>query len=164
MIAIGKIVRAHGIRGEVVVNPLTDFVDRFEDLESAFLEGRATARYTIREVRYHKRQLLILFEGIDTRNLAEDHIGEFVSITKDEMVDLPDQTFFLFDVIGMKVYTESGEYLGEIAEIIEMPANDLWRVEGERSILLPASENVILNVDKEERKVTVRIIEGLLDL
>lgn len=164
MIAIGKIVRAHGIRGEVVVNPLTDFVDRFEDLESAFLEGRATARYTIREVRYHKRQLLILFEGIDTRNLAEDHIGEFVSITKDEMVDLPDQTFFLFDVIGMKVYTESGEFLGEIAEIIEMPANDLWRVEGERSILLPASENVILNVDKEERKVTVRIIEGLLDL
>ncbi len=147
-----------------MVNPLTDFVDRFEDLESAFLEGRATARYTIREVRYHKRQLLILFEGIDTRNLAEDHIGEFVSITKDEMVDLPDQTFFLFDVIGMKVYTESGEYLGEIAEIIEMPANDLWRVEGERSILLPASENVILNVDKEERKVTVRIIEGLLDL
>ena len=147
-----------------MVNPLTDFVDRFEDLESAFLEGRATARYTIREVRYHKRQLLILFEGIDTRNLAEDHIGEFVSITKDEMVDLPDQTFFLFDVIGMKVYTESGEYLGEVAEIIEMPANDLWRVEGERSILLPASENVILNVDKEERKVTVRIIEGLLDL
>ena len=147
-----------------MVNPLTDFVDRFEDLESAFLEGRATARYTIREVRYHKRQLLILFEGIDTRNLAEDHIGEFVSITKDEMVDLPDQTFFLFDVIGMKVYTESGEFLGEIAEIIEMPANDLWRVEGERSILLPASENVILNVDKEERKVTVRIIEGLLDL
>lgn len=147
-----------------MVNPLTDFVDRFEDLESAFLEGRATARYTIREVRYHKRQLLILFEGIDTRNLAEEHIGEFVSITKDEMVDLPDQTFFLFDVIGMKVYTESGEYLGEVAEIIEMPANDLWRVEGERSILLPASENVILNVDKEERKVTVRIIEGLLDL
>jgi len=164
LIAIGKIVRAHGIKGEVAVMPLTDFVDRFEDLESVILEGRATARFSIREVRFHKRQLLILFEGIDTRNLAEEHIGDFVSVTKDEMVDLPEQTFFQFDVIGMKVYTETGEYLGEIAEIIEMPANDLWRVEGERSILLPAAESVILNVDKEERKVTVRLLEGLLDL
>ena len=148
----------------MVVTPLTDFVDRFEDLESAIIEGRTTARFDIRELRYHKRQLLISFEGIDSRNQAEEHVGDFVCIERSELIDLPERTFFQFDIIGMKVYDEAGGYLGEVAEIIEMPANDLWRIKGEREITIPASENVVLSVDKTERRIVIRLIEGLLDL
>lgn len=64
----------------------------------------------------------------------------------------------------MKVFSEAGSYLGEIVEIIEMPANDLWRVEGDKPFLLPAAENIVLSVDKKERKVVIRLLEGLLDL
>ncbi len=144
--------------------PLTDFVDRFEDLDSAIIDGRTRARVNIREVRFHKRQLLISFEGIDTRNQAEDHIGDFICIERSELIELPEQTFFQFDLIGMKVYSEQGQFLGEITEIIEMPANDLWRIVGDRDFVIPASENVVLNVDKTERKVVIRLIEGLLDI
>ena len=108
--------------------------------------------------------MLIILEGIETRNQAENLIGDFVCVPKSELIELPKQTFFQFDVIGMKVYSEEGSYLGEITEIIEMPANDLWRVEGDKPFFLPAAENIVLSVDKTERKVVVRLLEGLLDL
>jgi 16S rRNA processing protein RimM len=148
----------------VAVVPLTDFVDRFEELESAIIDGRTRARVKILGVRFHRQQLLITFAGIDTRNQAEDHIGDFICVEKSELIELPEHTFFQFEVIGMKVFTEQGEFLGEIKEIIEMPANDLWRISGEREFIIPASENVVLSVDKTERKIVIRLIEGLLDI
>jgi 16S rRNA processing protein RimM len=103
------------------------------------------------------------FEGIESRTAAEELVGKFVSITKGELIDLPEKSFFQFDIIGMQVYSEDGRLLGRVAEIIEMPANDLWRVEGEHAFLLPATENVIVKVDTEERKVFIRLLEGLIE-
>lgn len=115
-------------------------------------------------MRAHKRQLLIALESINTRNDAEEHIGEFLSVTRAELVELPEGMLFQFDVVGMEVRSEDGEVLGKIVEVVEMPANDIWRVQGRRSFNLPASGNIILNVDRTARVVTIRMLEGLLDL
>lgn len=144
--------------------PLTDFVDRFDGLESVVLEAPQPRRLAVRSVRAHKQQLLIALETITTRNDAEKHIGEFLSVTRAELVELPEGTWFQFDVVGMEVRSEDGEVLGRIVEVVEMPANDIWRVEGLRSFNLPASGNIILKVDRTARVVTIRILEGLLDL
>jgi 16S rRNA processing protein RimM len=103
------------------------------------------------------------FDGIDSRNVAEELIGRFVSVTKADLVDLPEETFFEFDIVGMQVCTEDGQLLGRIAEIIPMPANDLWRVEGEHEFLLPAIKQLIVRVDAKERKVIIRLMEGLIE-
>jgi 16S rRNA processing protein RimM len=103
------------------------------------------------------------FEGVDSREAAEELIGRFVSVTKAELIDLPEETFFQFDIVGMTVVTEDGRLLGKIAEVIPMPANDLWRVEGETEFLLPATKNVLIKVDRDARQVVIRLLEGLIE-
>jgi 16S rRNA processing protein RimM len=147
----------------VVVQPLTDFVDRFRDLNEVFLEGKTANLFTVKSVRIHQNSVLVRFDGIDSRSAAEDLVGRFVSVGKADLVDLPESTFFQFDIIGMQVYSEDGRLLGTIAEIVPMPANDLWRVEGEVEFLLPAIAQVIVKVNMKERKVIVRLMEGLIE-
>ena len=147
----------------MVVQPLTDFVDRFHDLSEVFLEGETANNFTVKSVRIHQNSVLMRFDGIDSRTAAEELVGRFVSVTKADLVDLPESTFFQFDIIGMQVCSEGGRLLGTIAEIIPMPANDLWRVEGEVEFLLPAIAQVIVKVDMKERKVIVRLMEGLIE-
>jgi 16S rRNA processing protein RimM len=147
----------------VVVQPLTDSVDRFHDLSEVFLEGVTANLFTVKSVRIHQSSVLMRFDGIDSRTAAEELVGRFVSVTKAHLIDLPESTFFQFDIIGMQVCTEDGRLLGTIAEIIPMPANDLWRVEGEVEFLLPAIEQVIVKVDLKERKVIIRLMEGLIE-
>jgi 16S rRNA processing protein RimM len=101
---------------------------------------------------------------IESRNDAEAAVGSFLSVTRAELVALPDGTLFQFEIVGMRVVTETGEELGRIVRVLEMPANDVWRVEGAYSFDLPATGNIVVAVDKEARTVTVKLIEGLLDL
>jgi 16S rRNA processing protein RimM len=147
----------------VVVQPLTDFVERFHDLSEVFLEGETANFYSVKSARIHQNSVLMRFDGIDSRTAAEELVGRFVSVAKSDLVDLPESTFFQFDIIGMQVCSEDGRLLGTIAEIIAMPANDLWRVEGEVEFLLPAIAQVIVKVDTKERKVIVRLLEGLIE-
>jgi len=147
----------------VVVQPLTDFVDRFHNLSEVLLEGETANLFTVKSVRIHQNSVLMRFDGIDSRTAAEELVGRFVSVTKADLVDLPESTFFQFVIIAMQVCSEDGRLLGTIAEIIPMPANDLWRVEGEVEFLLPAIAQVIVKVDTKERKVIVRLMEGLIE-
>ncbi len=142
---------------------MTEFVDRFHDLDKVILEGETANSFTVKSVRVHQNSVLMRFEGVESRNAAEELVGKFVSVTKAELIELPEKTFFEFDIIGMQVYSEDGKLLGQVGEIMAMPANDVWRIEGEREFLLPATSNVIVKVDTEERKVVIRLLEGLIE-
>ena len=96
----------------MVVQPLTDFVDRFHDLSEVFLEGETANLFTVKSVRIHQNSVLMRFDGIDSRDAAEELVGRFVSVTKSDLVDLPESTFFQFDIIGMQVFSEDGRLLG----------------------------------------------------
>ncbi len=146
------------------MTPLTDSVDRFEELESVVLDGVQSRRVAVESIRVHKNQLIMKLSTIESRNDAEAAVGSFLSITRAELITLPDDTLFQFEIVGMKVVTEAGEELGEVVRVVEMPANDIWRVEGNYSFDLPATGNIVVAVDKEARTITIRLIEGLLDL
>ena len=147
----------------MVVEPLTDFVDRFNELAKVFLENDEVISITVNAVRPLKNQMLLRFEGIESREAAEKLVGKFLSVPKSDLVELPEETYFQFDIVGMQVYAESGEYLGDVAEVIPMPANDLWRVTGKKEFLLPATRNIVQRVDRNERKVYIHLLEGLID-
>jgi 16S rRNA processing protein RimM len=132
-------------------------------LDSVQLESDPVVELQITGVHPHKGRLLLRFHGIEHRNQAEELVGKYLSVTSDELVTLPEDSYFHFELVGMKVYTEAGAFLGEIREVLNMPANDIWVVAGEQEILIPAVKQYVLDVDRNNRRVTVRLIEGIIE-
>jgi 16S rRNA processing protein RimM len=151
------------VAGEVVVEPLTDDPDRFYRLSKVILETDERQELQVRSVRRRQARTLIRFNGIENRNQAQSLVGGWLSVSKSELVQLPEDTFFHFELIGMEVYRDNGEYIGSIKEVWTMPANDVWVVAAEREILIPAVRQIVRVVDRRAGRVTIRAIEGLLE-
>lgn len=160
--------RAHGIRGEVLVAPHNPATDVFRPGLTLVFEGGAAAqahRLVLRRVRPHKRGLLLALAGIDTMTAAERLAGARVSVAEADLPPLPAGEFYWFQVVGLTAVTEEGRPLGRVAEILETPAHDVYVVrEGEREILVPAVEEVVRLIDPAGGRIVVRPIEGLLAL
>lgn len=166
-LAIGQIVGPHGIRGEVKVQPMTDFPERFKAGSSVFLAestGPVDARpITITAARPNQEQYLVLFEGIRNRNMAETLRWQYVLIPEDAAMPLGEHENYLHDLMGLQVVTDAGQVLGEIKEILLTPANDVYLVRGELGeVLIPATREVVVNVDLATRTMTVALPDGLL--
>ena len=164
-LAIGRIVRAHGVRGEVSVAVLTDFPERFE--QSAWLyignEFEADA-YRLISHRWHKKNVLLSFAGITDRNQAQQLVGQFVQIPIEDAVSLPEGSYYLYQLIGLRVVTPDGKQLGVITEVIETGANDVYVVGNEegRDLLLPAIPDVIKSIDLDQGTMIAELIDGLI--
>lgn len=162
-IKIGKAVNAVGLKGELKVFHYSDYKERFEELDRIWL---GISLYEIAGVRYVKDMVILKLAGIDSRTEAEKHKGEDVSIDKADVRKLPEGTYHIFDLIGLKVVDEDGAVLGTVSDVIKNSAQDLYEVERDNSarFLIPAVEEFILNIDLNNRIMTVRLIEGLMDI
>jgi 16S rRNA processing protein RimM len=129
-LAIGRIVRAHGVRGEVSMTVLTEFPERFETTKQVYLgdEFEATP-YTLESYRWHKDNLLLTLAGVTTRTEAEQLGNPYVQIPVEEAVPLAEGSYYLYQLIGLAVITDKGEVLGNIVDILETGANDVYVVE-----------------------------------
>jgi 16S rRNA processing protein RimM len=164
-LAIGRIVRAHGVRGEVSVQVLTDFPERFEQTEWVYIGSENEAElYRLTAHRWHKRNVLLSLDGIADRNLAERLVGQFVQVPREEAVSLPPGSYYLFQLVGLRVVTQTGEKLGVIREVLETGANDVYVVQRPdgSDLLLPAIPDVVLSVDLEQGQMLVHLLDGLL--
>jgi 16S rRNA processing protein RimM len=151
------------VRGELLVEPLTDDPNRFAELKRVLLETDPVVEVEIESVARHQARILLRLKGINNRNQAKELVGKYLSVTREELANLPDDTYFHFELIGMEVYSDQGVGLGRITEILNMPANDVWVIVGEKELLLPATKEFVVSVDREKRRVTVKMIEGLLE-
>ena len=164
-LAIGRIVRAHGVRGEVSVTVLTDFPERFEQSEWLYIGNEYEADlYQLKSHRWHKQNVLLSFAGITDRNQAEKLVGQFVQIPVEDAVTLPEGSYYLYQIIGLQAVTVDGRVLGVITEVIETNANDVYVVQNKEGddILLPAIPDVIRSIDLQQGTVTVKLIDGLI--
>ncbi len=164
LVAIGRIIKSRGVKGELRVFPLTDRLERFFDLEKVFIEreGLNVEELTIEYVREISGQIAIKFEILDDRTIADSYKGAFISVSRDDTYELEDDSFFLFDIQGLSVYDSEENHLGSIKEVIQYPANDLLLIRSEtEDILLPALKQYIHSVNLEEKKIIVTIPEGL---
>ncbi|MCU0509435.1 MAG: ribosome maturation factor RimM [Anaerolineae bacterium] len=166
-LAIGKIVGPHGIRGEVKVEPMTDFAERFAAGGAAFLglqTGVTEAEpVTIAAARPHQGRWLVLFGHIKDRNAAETLRDQYVLIPEESAMPLGEHENYAHDLIGLDVVTSDGQELGKLIEILFTPANDVYITRGERGeTLIPATREVILSVDLPARRMIVALPEGLL--
>lgn len=161
IIPVGKITGVHGIKGEIKVTLYGDL----EGLEWKTVSITGRKRYTCKvlRVRPHKGALIFELEGFARREDAEALVGLEVSIRKSELPDLSEDEFYYSDLLGMDVWADDGRLLGQITNIIPTGSNDVLEVTGPfGEILIPAIKETMVAIDPDEKKLTVRLLEGLL--
>ena len=167
MILVGRIARAHGNRGEVVVNLETDFPDqRFGVGRVVYmLRGNTAAPFTIEASRFQGGRPVIAFAGVNDMNAAEALAGEELRIPADAKQPLPEGSFYHYDLVGCQVVTEDGQHVGDVASVEGPMEMSRLVVRGERSeVLIPLASDICVRVEPGARQIVVRPIEGLLDL
>ncbi len=171
LIAVGRIVKAFGIKGEVVIRFLTDSPERFARLEHVYLarwddsSGRAVDPVTeTRIVTAHvePRGARLKLEALNDRDAAERSVGMLLMIGEAERMPLAEGRFYVDDLVGMQVVSEAGEALGTVADVLRLPAHDVYVIrDGDREWMIPAVSAFIRTVDPDARKITVSLIEGM---
>jgi 16S rRNA processing protein RimM len=157
--------KPHGVRGEMRVVPETDFPERLAGLREAYLilDGRPSP-VRVEAVRRTADAVLVKIAGIAGPEDAAAWRGALLAVPRAAAAELPEGRFFVFDVIGMAVATDSGEPLGVVEEVLRTPGNDVFVVRGPRGeILVPAIASVVLAVDTAARRIVVHPLPGLLD-
>lgn len=162
---IGQIVNTYGIKGFLKIVPYTDDITRFEKLKSIYIEFKNTLKtFDIEELKYSKNLVLLKLKGIDDINTAEIYKNCYIKIDRKDAVKLPENSYFIIDLIGITVYTDENIKLGDIVDVYSTGANDIYVVKDElgKQVLLPAISDVIKNVDVVNKKMIVYLIEGLV--
>ena len=167
-LAVGRVSRPHGVRGELRVVLLTDYPGRLGQHAYFYLASpdspEMVRRYQVEKLRHHKKVLLLKLGGCDDRNGAEELRGQLVQIPTEEAVPLEEGEYYDFQLIGVKVEAESGESLGQVVEVLKTGANDVYIVRGSwGEVLLPAVKDVVLELDIEARQMVVNLLPGLLE-
>jgi 16S rRNA processing protein RimM len=163
-LAIGRVVRAHGLKGEISVTVLTEFPERFEIIEQVYLGDQFEATpYPLKSYRWHKDNVLLTLSGITNRDEAETLKGQLVQVPIEEAMPLPDGAYYHYQLVSLEVVTTAGERLGVLSEVMETGANDVYVVDNEgKEILLPAIADVVKSIDMEKGRIVVEVIEGLI--
>lgn len=161
---LGQIVNVKGLKGEVKVNSFTDDNTKFERLKSIFVKQKNNlTEYEIEKVGYHKNQVILKFKNINSVEQAELLRNSYILIDRDVLGKLPEGVYYIADLIGLDVYTESNEYLGKVDDIFQTGSNDVYVVKDNlgKQKLLPGIDEVIKKIDIEAKKIIVNLIEGL---
>lgn len=166
-IAIARIARTRGNRGEVLADLYTDFPDRFDELEEVWLEyanGRRAVA-VLEETWEHKGRKVLKFKGIDDISTAETVVGCWVQIPLEQARGLPEGTYFDHDLVGCSVEDTQGRILGTVDEVLKIEGSNLLVVKSPgREHLIPAVESICIRVSIQEKKIVIDPPEGLMDL
>ncbi len=154
----GQVVNTHGIRGEVRIVPWADSPDFLCRFKTLYLEGDKPMAVT--SCRVHKGSVIVKFQGVDTVEDAMLLKGKTARIRRSD-AKLPQGSFFLADVVGLEVIDEEGNRLGVLKEVLSPSVQNVYVVEGEREILIPAVPEFILETNIEGGYIKVRLIEGM---
>lgn len=162
---VGVISSTHGVRGEVKVYPTTDDMKRFKKLKEVVLDtGREQKALEIEGVKFFKQFVILKFKGIDNINDIEKYKGKSLFVDREHAVRLRKDEYFIADMIGMHVFTDEGEDFGILKDVIETGANDVYVIDTKAygEVLVPAIKQCILDVDVEQGKMQIHLLEGLV--
>ena len=161
---VGVISSTHGIRGEVKVFPTTDDPLRFKKLKKVLLDtGKERLELEIQSVKFFKQFVIVKFRGIDNINDIERYKGKSLLVPREDAVELDEDEYYIADLIGMEVFTEDGHF-GVVKDVMETGANEVYIVESDEhgEVLIPAIRQCVLDVNVEEKKMKIRLMDGLI--
>jgi len=158
---IGRILAPWGVKGEVKVEVMTDFPERFTPRKVVYLDRHPLE---IESCRYHKHHLILKLVSVDSIEVAEKLRGQDLTIPGSEIYRLPEGQYYAFQLIGLKVVTTEGHTVGCISDIMTTLGNDVYIVETNRGeTLIPAIEDVVKSIDLKKGRMVIEAIKGLLD-
>ncbi len=162
-LSVGFLRRPHGLQGEIIMDLHTDFPERMKSGRKLFI-GEAHQPLTLTSVRPHQSGLLVKFKGVETPEAVGLHRNQWVYIKAKDAPPLAEGQVYQHELIGFRVLDENDNLLGELMEIIETGANDVYVIkdDSDKEILLPAIPSVILDLDADGRFMRVHLLEGLL--
>lgn len=164
---VGAIASVHGIKGEVKVFPTTDEPQKFKKLKTVWIKTAKEEReITLQQVKFFKNMVIVKFEGIDSPEQARLYRGATLWVPRAAAVPLKENEYYRADLIGLSVFAEDGEALGTLTDVLETGANDVYEITlpDKRTVLFPAIRDCVKEVDLETGRMTVHVMEGLLDL
>ncbi len=163
---IGKILNAHGVRGELKVEPLTDNPERYKILEQVYLEDRKKnyTLYDVEFVRFHKGNVLVKLAGIDDMDAAKLVKNQHLAINKSDRMPLEEGAYYIDDLIGLQVF-EDDRPIGVLKDVLQPGANDVYVLDSSiyPDLYIPALKSVVLSVDLENNRMDVKLPKGLVD-
>jgi 16S rRNA processing protein RimM len=159
-LSVGQIIGPFGIRGEMKVEPYTERPGRFAPGAQLYLEEQPV---TVESSRRHKGRVLLKLKGIDNPEAVQPLRGKELEISREAAPPPPEGAYYYYEIVGCRVFGQSGQLLGTVTEIIPTAANDVYVVRGPGGeILIPAIEDVVKAIDPAARRIEVEVIPGLL--
>jgi len=159
-VAVGRIAAPWGVKGEVEVEVLTDFPERFAPGGELFIGGQAL---TVEGRKWHRGRAILKLNTIDSVEHSQGLRGRLLEIPQSQLHPLPPDEYYQFQLLGIEVWTAEGEFLGRISQILPTGSNDVYVVPvtgGE--VLIPAIEDVVKSVDLEAGRLTIEVVKGLI--
>jgi 16S rRNA processing protein RimM len=167
LLLVGKVLRPHGLRGQLKIYAYARSDATFPGAGSIFLREQTgkLSEFTIVSLRSGKAAFFVELAGLSSLTEAEAYRGADVLVSKDALPRKEEDEYFWYELLGLEVFLESGEYLGSISDIIATGSNDIYVIKrGESEVLIPGTHEIIREIDLETGKMTIHSVEGLLDL
>ncbi len=166
-LVIGKVIKAHGLKGLVRVHSYAQSEETFQDSPTVFLrkeDWEKAREFTLASATAYKNGVLMALEEVRSIEIAEALKGAEICIEKDSMVRADDE-YFWHELIGLKVFLNTGDYLGNLAGIISEKGNDIYIIKnGDREWSIPATHEVVRDIALESGTMIICPLEGMLDL
>lgn len=166
LLEVGKIINTHGLRGEVKIVTWTDYPEVFEEIGFVIVKKRGEEeKLTIKGVKYQKNNIIVKFAEIDAIDEAEKYKNAVLLADRSALGELPEGVYYIADLIGCMVFEENGNEIGVLADVFSTGSNDVYDIkrEGKKNLLVPIIDGVLKTVDIENKKITIKIPEGLED-
>lgn len=162
-LVVGRLQRPHGLKGEILMGVLTDFPERLQPNVTVYV-GEQHQPYQLQSQRHHNKGLLVCFAEFGTREGVAALTNKEVFVRADDRPKLPEGQYYRHQLIGLKVMTDEGEVLGNLVEILDTGANDVYvvRRESAKDVLLPAIDEVVLGIDLKAGEIRVHLLDGIL--
>jgi len=164
-IVIGKVVSTQGNKGEVNVKPLTDTIDRFKNLDNVFLRNKKNHKIlNVEKIRIKKDMVILKLKDIENIEKAKMIVGSFLEVERKNALKLSKDTYFIFEIIGLEVYTENNIFLGKVENIISTGSNDVYVVKrkDKEELFFPAIHDIVKNIDLEKKRIIINMVDGLI--
>jgi len=165
-VAIGRILRAWGVKGELLIAPLCEDLKRYSQVEKVFISDSDAKEKPcrIKRSRIFQGKVLLQLEDIDTRTKAEGLKGKYLEIDREDVPELAEGCFYIFDLVNCQVLGPNGKKIGEVEEVILLPAHPVLLVKkGKKETLIPFVKKVVKKADREKKIIWIEPIKGLLD-
>lgn len=155
---VGQIINTHGVKGEVKIYPLTDDIRRFRKLKEVYIDDE------VKEIKWCKIQpdkVILKLDGIDSMEEAFKLKNKYISIPREEAAKLKENQYFIADIKGCDVFDENENYLGKVYDVISTKNNDVYWVKRKdmEDLLIPALKDIVLSVDVNNNKITIKAVD-----